>query len=103
LGLPDVGDGGDRLFEGVDGVAVSIAHGDEDKGLEGQAERVGVEVCVVATDRAGVLQGTQPTVAGRETEADALGEFGDCEAPVLLELSKDFPICGIHTDDSSST
>ena len=64
LGLPDVGDGGDRLFEGVDGVAVSIAHRDEDKGLEGQAERVGVEVCVVATDRAGVLQGTQPTVAG---------------------------------------
>ena len=44
LGFSDVGDGGDSLFERVDGGAVSAAHGDEDERLEGEAECVGVEV-----------------------------------------------------------
>ncbi|GAA3507624.1 hypothetical protein GCM10023075_63940 [Streptosporangium album] len=46
--MQDVGDGGDGLFEGVDGVAVCGAHGDEDEGLEGEAEGVGVEGGTVA-------------------------------------------------------
>jgi hypothetical protein len=73
LGFLDVGDGGDSLFERVDGGAISAAHGDEDQSLEGQAESVGVEVCVVAADGAGAFQGAQPAVAGREAEADSLG------------------------------
>jgi hypothetical protein len=64
LSFPDVGDGGDSLFERVDGGAVSAAHRDEDQSLEGEAECVGVEVCVVAADGAGVFQGAQPAVAG---------------------------------------
>jgi threonine/homoserine/homoserine lactone efflux protein len=31
-------------------------------------------------------------VAGREAEADAFGEFGDGETPVVLQLGKDFPL-----------
>ena len=84
LGFPDVGDGGDSLLERVDGGAVSTAHGDEDQSFEGQAECVGVEVCVVAADSTGVFQGAQPPVAGREAEADSLGEFGDGQTSVLL-------------------
>ena len=42
MGLEDVRDGGDSLFEGIDGVAVSGAHSDEDECLEGQAESVGI-------------------------------------------------------------
>src|SRR5688572_29713805 len=64
LGLPDVGDGRDSLFERVDGGAVPAAHSDEDQSFEGQAECVGVEVCVVATDGAEAFQGAQPAVAG---------------------------------------
>jgi glutamate/tyrosine decarboxylase-like PLP-dependent enzyme len=79
LSLQDVGDVGDGLFEGRDGVAVSVAHGDEDEGFEGEAEGVGVEVCAVAADRAGAFEGTQASVAGRDAEADPLGELGDGE------------------------
>jgi hypothetical protein len=92
LGFPYVGNGGDSLFERVDGGPISAAHGDEDQSLEGQAECVGVEVCVVAADGAGVFQGAQSAVAGREAEADSFGEFGDCQAPVVLQLGKDLPI-----------
>ena len=92
LGFPDVGDGRDSLFERVDGGAVSAAHGDEDQCLEGEAECVGVEVCVVAADCAGVFQRAQSAVARREAETDPLGEFGDCQAPVMLQLGKDLPI-----------
>ena len=38
----------------------------------GQTESVGVEVCVIAADRARTFQGAQPAVAGREAEADSL-------------------------------
>jgi hypothetical protein len=84
LGLPDVRDGGDGFFEVVDSVPVSAAHGDEDESLERQPESVGVEVCVVAADRAGAFQGAQAAVAGRDAEADSLGEFGDGQTTVLL-------------------
>ena len=77
LGLADVRDGGDGLFERVDGGAVSATHGNEDQSLEGQAESVGIEVCVVAADRTRAFQSAQPAVAGREAEADSLREFGD--------------------------
>ena len=102
LGLQDVGDGGDSLFEGVDGVAVCGAHGGEDECLEGQAESVGVEMGAVAADGAGLFQGSQAAVAGRKAEADALGEFGNGQAPVLLEFGKDLPIQRVHVDNSSS-
>jgi hypothetical protein len=87
-----VGDGGDSLFEGVDGVAVSGAHCGEGEGLEGQAESVGVEVGVVAADRTGLFQGSQAAVAGRKAEADAPGQFGNSQAPVLLQFSKNLPV-----------
>jgi hypothetical protein len=50
LSLPDVRDGIDSLFERVDGGAISAAHGDEYQSFEGQAECVGVEVCMVTAD-----------------------------------------------------
>ena len=77
-----MGDVGGGLFEGGEGVALCVAHGDEDEGLEGEAEGVGVEVCAVAADGTGAFQGPQAAVAGREAEADAFGEFGDGEPPV---------------------
>ena len=103
LGLADVRDCGDGLLERVDSGAVSAAHGDEDQSLEGKAESVGVEVCVVAADRARAFQGAQPAVAGREAEADSLREFGEGQAPVLLKLSKNLPIYSVHIHDSSPT
>jgi hypothetical protein len=81
LGLQDVGNGGDSLFEGVDGVAVSCAHGGENECLEGQAESVGVEVDVVPADRTGLFQGSQAAVAGRKAEADAPGQLGNGQGP----------------------
>ena len=87
-----MGDSGDSLFEGVDGVAVSGAHCGEGEGLEGQAESVGVEVGVVAADRTGLFQGSQAAVAGRKAEADAPGQFGNSQAPVLLQFSKNLPV-----------
>jgi threonine/homoserine/homoserine lactone efflux protein len=101
LGLPDVRDGGDSLLERVDGGTVSATHGDEDQSLEGQAESLGVQVCVVAADRAGAFQGAQAAVAGRKAEADSLREFGEGQAPVLLELGKNLPIYWVHIHDSS--
>ena len=47
LGLQDIGDRGDGLFEGFDGVTVGVAHGDEDEGFEGQAQGLSVELCPV--------------------------------------------------------
>ena len=39
------------MLERVDGGVVSAADGDEDQSLEGLAESVGVEVCVVQGER----------------------------------------------------
>jgi hypothetical protein len=103
LGFPDVRDGSDSLFEGVYGGPISTAHGDEDQSLEGEAESVGVEVRVVAADCAGAFQGPQPAVAGREAETNSLREFGEGQAPILLELGKDLPIYPVHILDPSST
>ena len=61
------------LLEGGDGLAVRVAHGDEDQGLEGQAEDAGVELGVVAGDRPGALQGAQAAVARGDAEADPVG------------------------------
>ncbi len=66
--------------------------GGEDECLEGQAESVGVEVGVVAADRTGLFQGSQAAVAGRKAEADAPGQFGNGQAPVLLRFTN-----GRHT------
>ena len=44
---------------------------------------VGVEVCVVAADRAGEFQGAQPAVGRGEVQADSLGQFGDCQRAKL--------------------
>ena len=85
------------MFEGVDGVAVSGAHGGEDECLEGQAESVGVEVDVVAADRTGLFQGSQAAVAGRKAEADAPGQLGNGQAPVLLQFTS-----GGHTGQGTA-
>ena len=85
------------------GVALCVAHGDEDEGFEGEAEGVGIEVCAVAADCTGAFQGPQAAVAGREAEADTLGEFGDGEPPVLLECGKYSPVNVIHEQDSPSS
>jgi len=92
LRLNDVGDGHHGLLEGVDGVAVGAPHGHEDQRLEGQAQRAGIELCVVAADHAGAFQSSQPAVAGRDAEPDPFGEFGEGQPPVLLQLGKDLPI-----------
>ena len=63
---------------------------------------MGVEVCAVAADCPGAFQGAQAAVAGREAEADAFGEFGDGEPPVLLECGKDSPVDVVHEQDSPS-
>ena len=102
MGLEDVRDGGDSLFEGIDGVAVSGAHGDEDECLEGQAESVGIEVGVVAADRSGLFQGSQAAVAGREAEADAPAQFGNGQASILLQFNKNLPVSSVHIGNSSS-
>ncbi|GAA0977304.1 hypothetical protein GCM10009555_038260 [Acrocarpospora macrocephala] len=39
-------------------------------------------------------------MTGRDAEADALSEFGDGKAPVLLELGKDSPVYIVHGVDS---
>jgi hypothetical protein len=57
---------------------------------------------VVAADRTGLFQGSQAAVAGREAEADAPGQFGNGQAPVLLQFSKNLPIQCIHVGNSSS-
>jgi hypothetical protein len=53
---------------------------------------MGVETGPVAADRAGAFEGAQSAVAGGDAEAYPLGEFGDGEAPLLLQLSKDLPV-----------
>ncbi|HEX2075084.1 MAG TPA: hypothetical protein VHF92_14975 [Geodermatophilus sp.] len=88
LGLHDIGDGGDGLLEGVDGVAVPAVHGDEVERLDRRAEGVRVEAGAVAADRAGALQDAQSAMAGRDAEPNPLGEFGDRQPPVSLHLRK---------------
>jgi hypothetical protein len=53
---------------------------------------MGVKMCPVTADRPGAFEGAQAAVAGGDAEADPLGEVGDGEAPVLLQLGKDLPI-----------
>ena len=57
---------------------------------------------MLAADRAGVFQGSEPAVAGGEAETDSLGEFGEGYSSVLLELGKDLSVYGVHVDDPSS-
>jgi hypothetical protein len=70
--------------------------------VDDRGPTVGVEVGVVAADRAGVFQGSEPAVAGGEAETDPLGEFGEGYSPVLLKLGKDLSVYGIHVDDPCS-
>lgn len=56
LGLQNVGDRGDGLFKGLDGLAAGLAHRDEDESVESQAQCVGVKLCPVTADRTGLLQ-----------------------------------------------
>ena len=45
--MRDVGSG---MFEFGERVAVGVAHGDKDEGLEAEAKGVGIEVCMVAAE-----------------------------------------------------
>ena len=56
LGLDDVRHRSDRILEGREGGIVRSAHGDEDERLEREAERVRVEVRVIAGDGPGALE-----------------------------------------------
>src|SRR5262249_51801967 len=75
---------------------------DEDQCLEGQAEDAGVELGVVAGDRPRAFQGAQAAVAGRDAEADPLGQFGKGQPAVALKLRKYLPVNVIHGVDSST-
>jgi hypothetical protein len=61
LGLEHVRDGRDSFFEAHEGVAIFLAHGDEDERLERQAEGARVHDGTVTADRTAALQLPRPT------------------------------------------
>ena len=84
LGLDDVRDAGDGFFERQQGVAVFLAHGDEHEGLERESDGLGVEDGPVAGDHPATFELTQAAMAGRETEPDLGGQFGNGQPAVAL-------------------
>jgi hypothetical protein len=103
LGLQHVGDACHRFLESEERLAVLLAHGDEDQGLEGQADLLGIDDGVVGGDHAAAFQLAQPPVTRRQAEADFASELGDAEPPVFLKLGKDLPVDPVHEHKSSTT
>ena len=71
-----VGHAGDGVLECSHRVAVPIAHRDENQGLKGEAECLGVQLCPVAADGPRLLKSPQPAVAGRQAQPHALSQIG---------------------------
>ena len=88
-----------RGLEGLDGVVIAVAQGDEDDGGEIQPEVHRVETGVIALDGAGLLQRPDPAVAGGDAESDPLCQLGDGKAPVGLELGKNPAINLVHVEN----
>jgi hypothetical protein len=97
--VPHLRDLGQAGFEARDRRGVFPVHGHLDQHLEAEPDRGGVDDGPVPADRLGSLQLAKPPVARRHAERDPLGEFGDGEAPLLLELGKHFSVYGVHDKD----
>ncbi len=102
LGLDDLRDACDSFLEAQEGLAIFLAHGDEDERLERQAEGVGVHDGAVAAYRAATFQLPQSAVTGGDAQADTCRQLGDAQAAVLLERGKDFAVDSIHGVDYST-
>jgi hypothetical protein len=61
-----------------------------------------VEMRVIARDGARAFQRPQAAVARRHAQPHALGELGERQPAVALQLGKDLPINVIHGEDSST-
>jgi hypothetical protein len=70
--------------------------GGEDKHLEAQANSGRVDDGTVATSGAAGFQVTDPSLTAGDAEADPVGELGECDSPVRLQVSKNFAIYAVH-------
>jgi hypothetical protein len=87
----------------VDALAGADGHGDEDQCLEVESERGRVQLGAVSADCAGALERAKPAMAGREAEPDPVGQLGDRQPAVALQLGKDLPVDVVHSHNASTT
>ena len=102
LRLEDVRDACHGFLEGEQGVAILLAHGDEDKRLEREADGSGVDDGTVAGDDLGTFELAQAPMARRQAEPDSGAQIGDGEPPVFLQFGKDLPVDRVHACNSST-
>jgi len=79
-----------------------LAHGDEDKRLEREADGDGVDDGTVAGDDIGTFELAQAPMARRQAEPYSRAQIGDREPPVFLQFGKDLPIDRVHIDNPST-
>ena len=96
--MPDLGQLGYGRFEGGDGAGVAAFQGDLHEGLESHPDGGGVHEGAVAGDDAAAFEFTQPPVAGAGCEPHSVGELGDRQPAVGLQLGKDRSVHVVHAD-----
>jgi hypothetical protein len=94
--VPDLRQLDHGRFEGGDGAGVPAFQGDVHEGLESHADGRGVDQGAVAGDDAVAFEFTEPPVAGAWREPHPVGELGDRQPAVGLQLSKDCSVNVVH-------
>ena len=96
--VPDLRQLGYGRFEGGDGAGVAAFQGDLHEGLESHPDGGRVHEGAVAGDDAAAFEFTQPPVAGAGGEPHSVGELGDRQPAVGLQLGKDRSVYGVHIE-----
>ena len=94
--VPDLGQLGQGRFERGDGPGVAAFQGDLDQGFESHPDGGRVDQGAVAGDDTGAFEFAQPPVAGAGSEPHPVGEFGERQPAVGLQLGKDSSVNSVH-------
>ena len=101
LGMTDLRDLGELLFEVRDRGCVLAIHRHVDDHLETETDGRRVDEGAIAADGAVSFEAAQPPMARRNAELDPIGEFRQRDTTISLKLGKDFPVYRVHREKHS--